>query len=61
MSSQEGLRRAIYKRLVTTSININDAWVENTTSDRGESTELQTLHKEFSVAWFSVVSSTAMQ
>ena len=40
---------------------MNDAWVENTTSDRGENTELQTLHGEFLVAWFSVVSSTAMQ
>ena len=61
MSSQDGLSSAIFKRLVTTIMKINAAWVKNTTSDRGKVTELQNLHKEFSLELFSMMSSTAMQ
>ena len=35
--------------------------LKNTTSDRGKVTELQNLHKEFSLELFSMMSSTAMQ
>ena len=55
MSSQDGFSSATFKRLATTIVKINAAWVKNTTLDRGKATITKRPKRIFTSAVFNGV------